>query len=163
MEGRHRSNGGDRQGDALPGRNRFGGLQHAFAAISPSTTMACFGCFKLGNTAALPCLLAATAGPKKLTKNYCGTNSDGSKLNLPPMMMLGSQPWIGKPSAPQCLQVRRLRLSMVVLCPNQMTTIVVIVQMQVAKLKNGSTTTTTMAVGGEEESGSASMQGQPCP
>ena len=42
------------------------GLQQAFAAISPNTTTACMGCFKLAvsNTAALQSLSAATPSPQ---------------------------------------------------------------------------------------------------
>ena len=45
------------------------GLKQAFAAISPNTTMACVGCFKLvpSNAAALQSLSAATPAPKPTT------------------------------------------------------------------------------------------------
>ena len=85
------------------------------------------------------------------------------------MMALGLQPWTGKPSVLQSLQARRLELLMVVSCPNQVTTVGMIVHMKVAKLSDGSTTITMLAVGGLEKSGSASTQpiqhtckAQPC-
>ena len=63
------------------------------------------------------------------------------------MRTLGSQLCTGKPSVPQNLQARRLEVLMVVSCP-QVTTVVMIVHMKVAKPSDVSTTTTMLAVGG---------------
>ena len=73
------------------------------------------------------------------------------------MRTLGSELWTSKPWVPQNLQAPRLEL-MVVSCPNQVTTVVMIVHMKVAKPSDGSTTTTMLAIGGLKKSGSASTQ-----
>ena len=85
------------------------------------------------------------------------------------MRTLGSQLWTGRPSVRQNLQARRLELLMVVLCPNQVTTDVMIVHIKVAKPSDGSTTTTMLDVVGLEKSGSVSTtpvehtcKAQPC-
>ena len=62
------------------------------------------------------------------------------------MMTPCSQLWTGKPSAPQNLQAGLLELLMVVWCPNQVTTAVMIVHMKVAKPSDGSTKTTMLAL-----------------
>ena len=48
----------------LPIASLATGLQQAFAAISPNTTAACMGCFKLANAAALQSPSAATPSPQ---------------------------------------------------------------------------------------------------
>ena len=68
------------------------------------------------------------------------------------MTTLGSQLWTGKLSVPQNLQARRLELLMVVSCLNQVTSVVIISHMKVAKQSDGSTTTTMLAFGRLEKS-----------
>ena len=71
------------------------------------------------------------------------------------MRTLGSQLWTGKPSVPLNLQVGRLELLMVVSCPNQVNTVVMIMHIKVAEPSDDTTTTTMPTVEGLEKSGSA--------
>ena len=100
------------------------GLQRAFTAISPNTTTACMGRFKLAvsTAAALQSLYAATPSPQPTVA--VPTRPTPEK---PSARTLGSQLWTGKLSVRQNLQAQWLELLMVLLCPNQVTTVVMIV------------------------------------
>ena len=142
------------------------GLQEAFAAISPSTTTACMGCFKLAvsNAAALQSLSAATPAPQP-TAAVPTTVATEPTPETPSDEDTGFATLATQPFHTAKLQARRLELLMVISCLDQVTTIVMIVHIKVAKPSDGSTMTTMLAVGWskvgiyEHATHSAYMQG----
>ena len=143
--------------DELPIATLGTSLQQATAAISPSTTTACMGCFKLAvyNRAALQSLSAATPAPQPI-----GAAPRMAATELAPVTQSDGVTGLATfdTQAFHTAKFASTAATAVVSYPDQATTVVTIVHTKVAKPSHRSATPTMLAIGGYEKSGSASTQ-----